>query len=251
MFNFSKEKIVFRNSIPGVEKIMPIIPAKEYKHAWHQKALDDFANIRKNPNYGMERMLHTVRCPGIFGLQRHGWISRTWQDIVIETNGDTGSFFWHSAINQKELNGTDCVGHHPKEQFTDYMSNWKSDTLKTVIKIHTGWTCIVPKGYYLLEMPVAYLDENRFTTLPGFFDRDQGPAQMNVQLLWHVMDGKTLIKAGTPIAQYILVPKKQMEMEVKSIGKEANTQDIFDLINHNRFVKNYNEVKKFFRNLKS
>jgi hypothetical protein len=250
MFNFKKEKIVFETTIPGLEKIMPIIPAKEYKHAWHQKALEQYQNIRKQPNYGTEKMLHTVRCPGIFGIQRHGWILRTWQDFTIETNGDGESLYWTSPINQKSMNGNDYISNHPSNQYVDYMNNWKKETLKSVIKIDSGWTCVVPEGYYLMEMPVHHLDDNRFTTLSGFFDRDQGPAQMTIQLLWHVMNGKTLVKAGTPIAQYMLVPKKQIEMEMQSIGKKANIHDIFHLMNNNTYVKNYNEIKKFFRNFK-
>ena len=248
MFNFFKEKIIFENVIPGIDKIMPMIPAKEYKHVWHQKALDEFSKIRKQPNYGMEKMVHTVRCPGIFTLQRHGWISRTWQDITIETNGDGENFVWTTPLDQRQFGQGEYVQSHPKQQLQIYMDNWKNDTLKTVVKISTGWRCIVPKGYYLLEMPVPYLDENRFTTLPGYFDRDQGPAQMNVQLLWHVMKGKTLIKAGTPIAQYVLVPKKQFEMEVRSVHS-SNIHQVFEMVNNSKFVKNYNEIKKLFRKI--
>jgi hypothetical protein len=126
------------------------------------------------------------------------------------------------------------------------MNNWPENSLKTIIKIHTGWRCVVPKGYYLMEMPVVYSDEKRFTTLPGFLGREMGPSHLNVQMMWNVLQGKTLIKAGTPIAQYILVPKEEMKMEMKTIGKPANIYDLFDLSNQHRFVKNHNEIKELF-----
>ena len=244
LLNFKEPKVTFETNVIGVDRLMPIIKAKDYKHQWVQKALREFTEVRKQPNYGMEKLLHTARCPGIFKLQRQGWILRTWQDITIETNGDGENFLWTTPINQRDLNGEDYVGSHPKSQMHDYMSHWPKDTLSTVLKINTSWRCVVPKGYYLMEMPVAHADEDRFTTLPGFFSREQGPATMNVQLLWHVMNGKTLIKAGTPIAQYILVPQEQVEMECT--GPESNVHQVFSLANNNRFVKNYGDIKTFF-----
>lgn len=246
MLNFFKKKIVFENNIAGMETIMPVIPAKQFRHPWVDRALTDLAKIRAQPNYGMERMVHTARCPGIFKLQRHGWIIRTWQDIVIETYGDGHNFTWTTPVDQIKLNGAPYVGDHPPHQLHDFMDNWPRDTLSSLIKINTGWTCVVPKGYYLMEMPIPYSDESRFTTVPGYFTRDMGPAQINVQLLWHVPAGKTLIKAGTPISQYILVPTDQPEMEVKSSGVKANIHRIFHLSESQRFVKNFNEVRKLF-----
>lgn len=236
-----KKKLEFINEIPGVASLMPIIEARYIKHSWVGKAHQHFSSIRKDPNWKNSKMLHTARCPGIFTLQRHGWILRTWQDIVITTNGSDYDLTWRSASNI----GGDAVGIHPSEQFADYFDEWPDNTLKTVIKINTGWRCVVPKGYYLMEIPVAYSGENRFTAVPGYFSREAGPAAMNVQLLWHVKNGETLIKAGTPISQYILVPKEQPDIlcrdEIKDDGLWLSR-----LYDSSRFVKNYNDVKKFF-----
>ncbi len=246
MFKWRKEKIVFETTIPGMDKLMPIIPAKDYKRPWVDRALHDLANIRKKPDYGTEKMSHVARCPGIFKLQRQGWIVRAWQDITIETNGDGHTFLWTTPMDQSTFNKEDYVSCHEPETFHQYMNNWPENSLKTIIKIHTGWRCVVPKGYYLMEMPVVYSDEKRFTTLPGFLGREMGPSHLNVQMMWNVLQGKTLIKAGTPIAQYILVPKEEMKMEMKTIGKPANIYDLFDLSNQHRFVKNHNEIKELF-----
>ena len=94
-------------------------------------------------------------------------------------------------------------------------------------------------------MPVVYSDENRFTTLPGFFSHEHGPAQLNVQVMWHVMEGKTLIKAGTPISQYILMPKAKYDTEIRSI-KQANDYEFHNLILNNRFITNYAKMKKAY-----
>lgn len=166
---------------------------------------------------------------------------RTWQDIVITTNkADPVNFSWLCAHSQEG------VGFHQPHQLADYWEQWPETTLRSVIKIHTGWRCVVPEGYYLHEMPLPLSEESRFTTIPGYFSREAGPASMNVQLLWHVMDGETLIKAGTPIAQYVLVPKEQPEMLCRDADPRKDGLTLAKLYDASRFVKNYNEMRKLF-----
>lgn len=240
-----KQKVTFICTAPGVESIMPIIPAKEYKHAWIVRAQQDFAKCRKEKNFGTSPENHTVKCPGIVTLQKQGWILRTWQDICIETYGDGHKFTWNSAVDQTKLDPLtgSYVGHHASEQYATYMENWDPNTLKTVIKIQSPWLCLIPKGHYLLEIPVPYLDDNRFIAVPGMFDCDLGYAPLNVQLLWRVKEGKAVIKAGTPIAQYILVPKEKIDFEIKTHGK-SDMLLFGKLLNQFRFVRNYSEIKR-------
>jgi hypothetical protein len=236
-----KEKIEFINETAGVAELMPIIPAKEFRHPWVDRATEDFAQKRQDPNWKNKKFLHTARCPGIFTLQRHGWIMRTWQDIVITTRKeDNVNFSWFCARDRNH------VGFHSSNQLADFWQSWPENTLRSVVKIHTGWSCFVPKGYYLYEMGIPLQEENRFTTVPGYFSREIGVASMNVQLLWHVMDGETLIKAGTPIAQYVLVPKEQPEMLCRDIDVNKDRHRLFNLYNDSKFVRSYNEIKKLF-----
>jgi hypothetical protein len=250
MFNFFKtRKLEFQTNIPGLENLMPIIKASEYIPPWKLKAISDLKQKRKDPEYGLrgEAELHVAKCPGIHKLMKHGWIVRAWQDVVIETNGDGNSFRWTSVIDQQPLNGADYIQYHGPEVLRVFMDNWPENTLSTIVRFNTGWTCIVPKGYYLLEMPIPYNEENRFTTLPGYFPYQNGVAGMNPQLMWHVMNGKTLIKAGTPLAQYILVPEKQMDFEMTVFGdKKLHIQDMYGLAHNSMYVKNYNKTKKAF-----
>ena len=234
-------KIEFINEIEGVAQLMPIVDAKSIRRPWVERAQKSFAELRADPNWRNYKTMHTARCPGIFTLHRHGWVLRTWQDIEITTNGDGTNFTWRAATSV----GGDAVGFHPPEQLADFYGEWPKDTLRCLIKIHTGWRCIVPKGYYLLEMGLPLHEENRFTTVPGYFSREAGPASMNVQLMWHVMHGTTLIPAGTPIAQYILVPKEQPEMICRDAEKSDGLR-LSHLYDASKFVKNYGDVRKLF-----
>lgn len=240
-FGRKKPTIEFINETPGVAQMMPMTPAKEFRHPWVDRAVRDFAKLREDPNWNHKKVIHTARCPGIFTLQRHGWVMRTWQDIVITTKkGDSSNFSWLCAHSQ------DGVGFHPPEQLANFWEEWPDDTLRTVVKINSGWRCIVPKGYYLLEMPIPLYEERRFTTIPGYFSREAGPASMNVQLLWHVLDGETLIKAGTPIAQYVLVPKDQHDMACRDATPNDQELSAFSLYDSSKFVKSFGDIRRMF-----
>jgi hypothetical protein len=166
--------------------------------------------------FGTSKVFSTARCPGIYNLVRHGWVICAWQDITITTNGDGESFTWSTPLDQRTLtNGHlagESVGFHPKEQYADHLGGTIPNSLANVIKINTPWRCNVPEGYYLQEGNMPFTDEKRFTTVVGFFNKEDGVAQMNIQLLWHVLDGTTVIKAGTPLAHYMLIPKDQPEL---------------------------------------
>jgi len=248
---FKKPKVVFQCCVPGVEKIMPIIPAKDYKHAWTARAHQEYVNLKKEPGWGMSRFFHTARCPGIFNLQKQGWIQRTWLDITIETFGDGYRFEWTSALDQSQLSNLTggSVGSHASDQYFNYMQNWGEDTLKTIVKIQSPWRCKIPEGYYLMKMPIPYADEVRFTTLPGIFDSDMGTAPLNVQMLWHVPKGKVLIKAGTPVAQYVLIPKKKFDYELEVVSNPNGA--VFEmLLKDSRFVPNYDAMRTILKEQK-
>ena len=220
---FNKPKIEFFSVIPEVVELAPIIPAHNFKPNWWKLAQDDYVAKSKDPDFGKSRMLHTIKCPGIFNLIRYGWIMTTWQDIIIKTDGNLQSFEWRTPIDQSlltqgPLTGS-AMGYHPKEQLADYQGGW-DDSLNCVLKINTPWRCIIPKGYYLLESPIPYTEETRFTTVPGFLSREYGVSQLNVQMKWHVLNGETLIKAGTPIAHYMLVPKEAAQLVVSKASPE-------------------------------
>jgi hypothetical protein len=176
----------------------------------------------------------------MFALHRHGWVLRAWQDFTIMTKAeDPDNFSWLCAANQEG------VGSHGGVKWVDYYDEWKPNTLRNFVKVITGWCVTIPKGYYLLEIPLPHYEEHRFTTIEGFWPSDTGPVELNPTLYWHVLDGDTLIKAGTPLAQYILVPMQQTEAEIKAEHAITKT-NLRKLLFKSRFVSNYSEVKKFF-----
>lgn len=251
MIFFKKEpKIEFFSLMPDVAKIAPIQPAANFRPELMQRAAEELSQKKKEPGYGFFKLFNTAKCPGIYHYANYGWVMTTYQDIIIRTNGDGESIEWESAMNHHSMDGGKLVGNqiefHPPFQYANYMGNM-ANTVKNVIKIATPWRCVVPKGYYLQEGHLPYSNERRFTTATGFFSQEYGVAQMNVQLFWHVMNGETVIKAGTPIAHYILIPKKQHKLEVRAANdKDLEIERITQAEISRKFVSNRTESKCLF-----
>lgn len=237
----SKPKVQFFTLDSAVQELQPIIKASDYKPKWWSKAQNQLIeDIKKSHPFKS-----TAKCPGIFNLIRHGWILKTWQDIVIKTNGDKQTFEWQSPTT-KISHG---ISFNTKEQLSDFYNDW-GNALSCVIKIETPWRVIVPKGYYLHEGPVPYADETYFTTLPGFYSQEYGVAQINVQLKWFALNDEILIPAGTPIAHYMLVPQQHYPMESMVATKEQKKlNELTNIEIDRRFISDKAQSKCIFARL--
>ena len=213
----------FFTVIPEILHLAPILPAKKFRPDILVNAAKDYAHVKNSPEFGTRKYTNPAKCVGIYEYARYGWVLTTWQDFVIETNGDKVSFNWETPVAQDKLtNGdmtTQMIDHHSKNQYADYIGGIP-ESLDTVVKINSPWRCIIPDGYFLMQGPLPHTNERRFTTATGFLSNDFGITQMNVQLFWHVLNGRTVVKAGTPIAHYMLIPKDQPDMSVGVASEE-------------------------------
>jgi hypothetical protein len=209
-----KDKIIFKSFLPDIS--FSLEKNKPLNFSWFKKAYEDFKNNSSH--------IHTVKCPGINSIIKTGWIQKTYQDIVITTNGNKYDFSWRSEFDQKNSKYGDIIFdyiHYHNSDQLDKFRPMSQDTLKTIIKIQSPWVVYVPKGYKLLSMPVAYNDTNVFTAATGLLG--EGLHYMNVQLYWHNLHGETIVKKNTPLAQYILIKDINIAEKFEMAGnKERN-----------------------------
>jgi hypothetical protein len=252
---FKKENTIeFFSLIPEVAELAPMQNARNFRPELLVNSTKAYADEKVKDGYGMTSLITTAKCPGVYNYARHGWVLTTWQDITIETNGDGSSFLWTSPIDQSKCtNGNmvgEAIGSHSRAQYADFIGGSIPMSLDTIIKVNTPWRCNVPNGYYLQESALPYSSEKRFTTMTGFFSMEHGLAQLNVQLLWHVMKGKTLIKAGTPIAHYMLIPKDQPKMKsMAATPEQIKLEETNNIELKRRFVADVKEHKCVFAKL--
>lgn len=213
LFFSQKKEIEFKHKVDLVRKLFPIYCATKLPMAWRKK-LNTYI---KDNDLSLQ---NTSLCSGIHELLNISYVITSVTDISITTNGDGKSFKWEvptAAISK--MVGYDAVSHFESVQYGDHV-NLPENTLKTIVKIQTGWTVKLPRNYALVFSPLTYNEENRFTAFSGVLDPTISN-ELNVPLFWHILNGKTVIEAGTPLA--LLTPIKQEKFNF--VIKEQNIED--------------------------
>jgi hypothetical protein len=205
MFFKKQTAVRFFNVVPGVEIAHPITLAKHQRYDWMTKAALDFKERDRNQKVP-EKITGVNRCPGITGYLKTGFIVTAPFDFSIMTHEDDRvNFRWDASANIKEVN-FEYISGLGKNFMASFLP-FRNDTLETLIKVNTGWRCVLPKDIALLQLPIPYPDHNVFTACSGLIDPDKY-LELNVQLQWHHLDGVHTVKAGTPLCQLVPVPKE-------------------------------------------
>ncbi len=197
---FKKEKpyIRFYSVEPGVVDIFPIVKSSDVKR---QFMTED--QVGDQPG-----TLSSKNCPGIKKIISVGWIVTAPADFAIQTNGDGVSIEWGEPYKFTKVSDgiSGYITWHTRSQ-TEPLLDDPENTLKTVIKVETPWRVEASDDVLLLILPVTYNNEDRFQAATGILDPKYGHL-INIQLFWKVLQGKTTIKAGTPLCQIIPINRR-------------------------------------------
>lgn len=242
---FKKKKpfVRFVNLIPGVEISHPVIRSQDYHHEWLRKAAVDYKEFLKNSDPAEYSFGSVNRCPGVGNLFKTGFLITAPVDFVIETSAsDPYHFKWQCPMDLHQAGlPSDYIGSHSYDQLAKFMP-LRNDTLKCLVKVQTGWRISCSSDIVFLQLPIAYPDHNLFTAAHGIIDCNH-QVEINLQLFWHNLNGKSLVKAGTPLCHLIPVPR---ELAVDLIVEPATDQDRYKFK-----AWNYLSQKEFRRDIKS
>ena len=248
MFNFFKKQkswLRFYSLDQNVSTIYPITENKLTERDWN-----GVGNLDRNrPEQGKQTVLN---CPAIKQVTNVGYVLRAPADFVIKTSAN-GEITWEAPFMFKR--------HSDKYTFsgTEYYVSWHSPAqteplipkesvatnkpyLHTAVKIETPWRVKASDDIVLLQLPVTYNNEDRFSAAIGVVDPRYMHA-VSVQLFWHVMEGDTLVKAGTPLVQYVpvsreLLQKGKIDFIVdNATDVELEIEDAYTFSNHSRFPR--------------
>ena len=264
-----KPKLEFICTSPGVETVMPIIRASEYRHSWITKAVQDMKTNgsiaaphrrewesqapRQGPGGGKSvenEERHTAKCPALQMVQNTGWIMRLHQDVKIQTigNGEDVKVDVPFQSNEQPI-----ISKHLTHAFYPFFENWPKNTMQKILKINLPWQARIPRGYKLLQTHPFMLDDNRFTTMSGVLDPQLGPASVGtIPIYWHCVDDEKeiILKSGTPVAQFILVPKEEpdfTQVDHTEDTKFAKEFKINQLLLAGTFNRSYTKVREFWK----
>lgn len=224
-----KDKVTeFVSMTPGFAEMFPIIKAEKYKRDWIDECGKDILEynaavkscpISKLKDASMSRGRSIARCPGIRSFMRAGYLIPLPCDVIIETYGD-GEKFEAAALTPNINNMFNVVNQNGTELHK--YSAFPPNTLKSVIKLGMSWNVIPSEDFVYIIMNPFYNNEPRFTSLPGIID-PYYDTQINIFLLWHILQGRETIKAGSIVAQLIPIPRNIVTPEL--VCRSANIQD--------------------------
>ena len=205
-----KPKIHWWSVIDGVEKVTPVLPAREFIPDWWKK-VERFIS-KKHDQKG------TVRnCPSFPEYINQGFVVPLWCDLHITIKHD--GFEWHTPDKMFSFSS------HSDVQFRDYLPQHMKDNTSMVLKPSCPWRVKTPPGWSVWQLPMTYHYNPIFETLPGIIWSDIHH-EINQQMLMRQY-GEFVIKRGTPLAMYVPYERNKYTYDVSGPNEQnskwANT----------------------------
>ena len=248
----------------GVAELNPLFPARKLHRKWRTEALKNQANKSSNCPYLVatqiwnrinkewggeknivpEKYAHAVTCPALTSIMDAGYIIPAPADFIIKVDGTGVNFEWcsHGQFGKK-VGAPRYVSAHIKQQTEGmrHLVDQTKDVLETTIKLELPWRVQAHPDVVFLQMPIAYHDEDRFTPPTGIVDPSYS-YEINLQLFWHKLEeGEYLIEEGTPLCQWVPMPRSYLKMRDWDVVIETANQDDY----HNNEIFDYNRSTQF------
>ena len=207
MFTFWKKKekpvIKWWSVIEGLEKVVPILPAKEVIPDWWTR---------------VERMLDrrvdtkgTVRnCPSFPEYITQGFVVPLWCDLHIQI--EDGKFEWHTPEKAFSFSS------HADPQFRDWVPKHVRDNSSMILKPACPWRLKTPPGWSVWQLPMTYHYNPIFEVLPGIIWSDIHH-EINQQMLMK-KHGEFKLDRGTPLAMYVPYERKKYDFTIEGPNPE-------------------------------
>jgi len=214
MIAFTKKpKIRFFNLIDGVATHYPIQPASSYR-PWLKQPNEELKELNRHLHTARcpftRRIGNIAKCPGISQINSTGYVLPSPVDIRIVSSQDD----LHIDLPTQDI--PISINYHT----LPYSS---PNTHTKILKFDFGWRVQASHDILLQFLPIQYTEENRFTSTTGILDPLLS-STINVQFYWHVFDGVSIIKAGTPMTQ--IIPMKRSFNPNVVVDEKHTIEDI-------------------------
>ena len=127
------------------------------------------------------------------------------------------------------------------------MDSTKDKTVDQVVKINTTWRVQADDDVVFLQTKVPFVNETRFSAVSGILD-PRTAYEVNVQLFWHLMEGDTTVRAGTPLCCFVPISRSMLEDLDVSIDvadqKDFQLEQEFLFTAYNEFPENVNVTQR-------
>ena len=200
-----KPKVIWWSTIDGLEKVVPVLPAKEVIPDWWKKV------DRMKEHYKFKGSVKA--CPSFPEYVSQGFVVPLWTDLRIEITHDT--YKWDTPDKMFQFSS------HPNTQFKSWLPKWQQDNTSFVLKPNCPWRIKTPPGWSVWQLPMYYHYDPIFETLPGIIWSDVHH-EINQQMMFRRY-GTFELKRGTPLAMYVPYERNKYTYDVQG-PTEENTR---------------------------
>jgi len=205
MFKKKEEPVInFVTWVSGLETIDDIKPQPSSKFI--PKWWKDIPN-----NKGFNNETQNIKmCPSFPDYFSQGYIIPMWADTLIKYDKDTG--VWSMRCGRSNEFAWEF---HPDSQFIDHATpSFLGKDGYTVLKAISPWRIITKPGWSVMQVPLYYHFENKFSVMPGIIHTDIHH-DINQQVIVHDKDVEIFIKRGEPFVQYVPFKREESTSDVR------------------------------------
>jgi len=245
-------EIIFVSEYDGFDNIKEFrpYPATEYMPEWFRNmpaevklpaesfSVDGYIR-KKIPNIRTAKL-----CPSFVDIYNEGFVLPAPCDIWLRVEED-GTWEYRlsnplfSMENQFEAFDIP-FSVHPTHQYLDHVPNAPYDY---IFKMDNVWSCVTPKGYSIMQIPMLWHHNPNFETAYGIIHTDQYH-QLNIQIMMYKGVGNFEIKMGEPLCY--IIPYKREEFNYTVEPYDTAFHNAANMRNIGVFTNGY---KQLFRKL--
>lgn len=211
MFKKKQEEpvISFVTWVSGLEAIDEVLPKPSSKFI--PKWWKDIPN-----NKGFNNETQNIKmCPSFPDYFSQGYIIPMWADTLIKYDKNTG--VWSMRCGRSNEFAWEF---HPDSQFIDHATpSFLGKDGYTVLKAISPWRIITKPGWSVMQVPLYYHFENKFSVMPGIIHTDIHH-DINQQVVVHDKDVEIFIKRGEPFVQYVPFKREESISDVRFMTNE-------------------------------
>ena len=226
MFFKKKEKLTVWSVIPDLEKTgAGPVPAKKFYPEWFkkmQKDRDVHSELDKFDLTGHQNFNNIKHCPSFPWWFSQGYVLPLWCDIQVYVKD--GQVFWTSPMKEFQFD------FHSADQFENYIPKHAADKILAVLKPIGPFRFKTPPGWQVQQMPMYFEYNEVFDVLPGIIPTSKY-FEVNPQMLLKKSaftkenNYSVIIPRGTPLAMYVPIPEKTLELELIEETPELKTEN--------------------------
>jgi hypothetical protein len=199
-------RIDFFTEYEALPDVVPVEPGSRAMPTWWKNTPAAIPGADPHLHPGTVKV-----CPAFPDLYGTAYVLKLWCDVVFDYNGGKP----RAKTSAPDLFN---LSFHGSGQFLAHAPQAAQRSVVAVLKLDSPWYVRTSPGYSVLQLPLFYEFDPRFTLMPGVIRSDVHHF-INQQLMIHARESFVL-ERGTPLAMYIPFRRERFAFSAKEATEE-------------------------------